>query len=137
MRTSDEEFDYPKPPVKPGNYLISLTPVRTWYNALVLKKGKTPSENNLDLILPVLVDQVFGVTNDDSDKVDLFLNLDCIIKDEATFVKSKIEQMVLGEVTAILPKIGAVLKSDHYTLFEKDLLIDVPNTYEDQRGYFF
>lgn len=137
MRRSDEEFDYPKPPVKPGNYLIGLAPVRNWYNRLVMTKGKSPSENNLDLILPVLVDQVFGIENEDSDKVDLFLNLDCIIKDEATYVKDKLEKLLLSQVTSVFPKIGAVLKPSHYTLYEKDLLIDVPNLYEDQRGYFF
>lgn len=132
-----EDHEYPQPPVKPGNYLIGLSSVRNWYNKVVLKKGKSPNENNLDLILPILVDRVFGVENEHSDKIDFYLNLDCIIKDEAVFVKEQLEKLLVGQVTSVFPKIGAVLKPDYYTLFEKDLLIDVPSMYEDQRGYFF
>lgn len=137
MRRSDLEFVYPKAPVKPGNYVIGLSALCSWYNGLTRTKGKFPHENNLDLILPIIVDRALGNTHDDDDKIDLFLNLDCIIKGEAEFAKRKMEEMVTDQVTAIFPKIGAHLSSDRYTLFNKDLIIDVPPTYEDQRGYFF
>lgn len=134
---SFNDFHYPEPPVTPGNYLLGLGAIRTWYNRRVETKGKLPHENNLDEILPIIIDRVFGNVNESEEKIDLLLNLDCIIKDESEYVKKKIEEMVLAQVVSMFPKIAANIPTDHYFILEKDLIISVPQTYEDQRGYFF
>lgn len=84
----------------------------------------------------MLVAKMFGDEDYDDDQVDALLNLDCIARREAEVVKRKIETMILNQVLGYFPKIGAYLPERMYLLKGKDLLIDVPLHYDDQRGSF-
>lgn len=123
-------------PYEPGTYVIGLHAICSWYDRHVAEKGVASSENNRDIIFPMLVDKIFGDEDYDDDKVNLLLNLDCIARRDWETVKTKLETQILNSVLGHFPKIGAVLPKNMYLLKGKDLLIDVPLHYEDQRGSF-
>jgi hypothetical protein len=136
MRKSNYHSDYPEPPYQGGSYLLSLRGPANWYIRRVCSKGKDAHETNVELILRILVDKIFG-NEDQDDDIGHAFNMDCIVNKEAEFVQSELEYMILAQITAYFPKIGAELPDDYYYLEKRDLIIEVPDRYEDQRGYFF
>ena len=128
--------NYTPEPYEPATYVIGLHAICSWYDRMVGAKGVQSIENNRDLIFSMIVDKIFGDEDYDDDKVNLFLNLDCVPSREWVIVKTKLETQILNKVLGHFPKIGAVLPKNLYLLKGKDLLIDVPLHYDDQRGYF-
>ncbi|YP_009212858.1 hypothetical protein AVU38_gp009 [Ralstonia phage RSL2] len=141
MRPFDDDPVYPKPPYEGGKYLVDLHRPINWYVRRATEKGKSYSSCHIKEILPLIVEKVFDLTSDHSqlqEELDLALNLDCMINGEADFVKQELEHLVLGEVLAWFPNIAAELPDDMYWLTERlELIINVPERYEEQRGYFF
>ena len=137
----DDDPVYPKPPYEGGRYCVSLHRPVNWYVRRAVEKGKTYSSCHVKEIIPRIVEKVFDVTSDDSqlqEELDLSLNLDCMINGEADFVKKELEYLVLAEVLAHFPNIAAELPEDMYWVTERlELIINVPDRYEEQRGYFF
>lgn len=136
MRKSNHSSYYPDPPYRGGPYLLSLRGPANWYIRRVCAKGKEAYDTNVELILRILVDKIFGNENEDDD-IELALNMDCIVNKEAEYVQSEMNYLILAQITAHFPKIGAELPDDYYHLEKRDLIIEVPELYEDQRGYFF
>lgn len=142
MRTFDEDDSvYPRPPYEGGKYLLSLHRPVNWYVRRAERKGKSYSSSHVKEIIPLIVEKIFDPETDHTqlhEELDLSLNLDCMINGEADFVKQELEHQILAEVLAHFPNIAAQLPEDMYWVTERlELVINVPELYEDQRGYFF
>uniref|UniRef100_A0AAU7PFV1 Uncharacterized protein n=1 Tax=Burkholderia phage vB_BgluM-SURPRISE13 TaxID=3159457 RepID=A0AAU7PFV1_9VIRU len=141
MRLFDDDPVYPKPPYDGGRYKLGLHRPINWYVKRATEKGKTYSSCHIKEIIPLIVEKVFDPEMDQSqlhEELDLALNLDCMINGEADFVKQELENLVLAEVLAFFPDIAAELPEDMYWVTERlELIINVPERYEEQRGYFF
>lgn len=136
MKAFDEDV-YPHPVYRAGTYCISLRKVANWYARQAISKGKTYSNCHVKSIIPLIVDKVFFIGVDE-EELDLSLNLDCMIADEAEFVKKELEFQITGEVLAFFPKIASQLDEKYWSLTdEMELYIYVPELYEEQRGRFF
>jgi hypothetical protein len=137
MKISDDDSVYPQPPIKGGRYVVSLHRPINWYVKRAILKGKTFGTSNVKIIVPTLIGKIFGEIVD-QEELNLALNLDCMIGSESDFVLQEMEHLILGEVLSYFPQLGAIIPDYLYHLNEKmELIINVPNRYEDQRGYFF
>lgn len=141
MRTFDDHPAYPKPPYDGGKYVLGLHRPINWYVRRATQKGKSYSNCGIGQIIRLIVEKVFDPEMDQSqlnEELDLALNLDCMITGEAEYVKQELERLVLAEVLAFFPNIAAELPEDMYWVTERlELIINVPDRYEDQRGFFF
>lgn len=137
MRAFDDESVYPRPPYQGGRYVIGLSRPANWYIRRATEKGKSFGTCNVKQIIPLIVEKLFDVAID-QEELDLALNLDCMIGTEADFVKQELEYLALAEIMAYFPNIASELPEDMYWITEKlELVINVPDLYEQQRGYFF
>lgn len=136
MRTFEDDLIYPEPLYRGGSYLVSLRRPVHWYIKRACSKGKTFGTTHVSTIMPLLVDKIFGKSVD-QEEIDLSLNLDCMVNSEAEYVQKELEYMILSEIISYFPKIAAELPEELYQLNEMDLVINVPELYEQQRGYFF
>lgn len=141
MSRFDNDPAYPKPPYEGGRYLVGLQRPINWYVRRATEKGKTFNSCHVKEVIPLIVEKVFDPETDHTklqEELDLALNLDCMINGEADFVKQELEHLILGEVLAWFPNIAAELPEDMYWITERlELVINVPERYEEQRGYFF
>lgn len=141
MRTFDDDPAYPRPPYDGGRYKLGLHRPINWYVRKASEKGKTFSSCHIKEIIPLIVEKVFDPEMDQSqlhEELDLALNLDCMINGEADFVKQELENLILAEVLAFFPNIAAELPENMYWVTDRlELIINVPERYEEQRGYFF
>jgi hypothetical protein len=141
MRTFDDDPAYPRPPYDGGRYKLGLHRPINWYVRKATEKGKTFSSCHIKEIIPLIVEKVFDPEMDQSqlhEELDLALNLDCMINGEADFVKQELENLILAEVLAFFPNIAAELPENMYWVTDRlELIINVPERYEEQRGYFF
>lgn len=137
----DDDPVYPKPPYAGGKYLLSLRRPVNWYVKRAERKGKTFVSSHVRKIIPLIVEKIFDPLTDQTrliEEIDLSLNLDCMINGEADFVKQELEYLVLAEILAHFPNIAAELPEEMYWVNERlELIINVPDLYEEQRGYFF
>lgn len=133
----DIEREYPTPVYKSGQYLIGLNRPIQWYVRRAVAKGKTFGTSHVKTVIPLIVDKVF-FKDIDEEALDLSLNLDCIIGSEAEYVKTELEHRITGELLSYFPKIASHLDDRYWWLTENmELVINVPDDYEEQRGNFF
>lgn len=137
MKIYDDYPPFAKPPYRKGQYIISLHRPVNWYQRLAIKKGKTYESTNIEHIIPMIVSKVFSESIDEKE-LYLFLNMDCIVHREAEETVEELIYLVQAELLGFFPTIGAELPPGTYWVSEDmELFINVPRTFEEQRGLFF
>lgn len=140
MRTTAvcRNHQYPEPPYTGGIHLVRLNDVHIWYSRLVASKGKVYLDNNWDELMGNIIPFVLGSEDEYSEEEVLeALHFDCLNPQEALYVKERLVKHIKDHILAMFPKLGAFIPRERYFIRGRELIIDVPKTYEEQLGYFF
>lgn len=128
--TSDDAY-------RGGIYRIGLAPLFNWYNRVTMKRGKDHFDNHIEDILSLLIPHLLSEDPIEEDELKYMLNMDCIVGHDAQRMEALLKTGILSSVLGVFPKLGSYIPHERYYLLGRELIIDVPDLYEEQIGYFF
>lgn len=121
--------------IRPGNYLVPLQGIVTWYTNIALSKGVTYDECNVKKIIDHVLAKVFD-NEYCQDELNHLFRYDLIGTAEAEKVQKHLEDAITCEVVTHFPTIAMFVPKEYFKLYGTNLVIHVPKTIEEQRGIF-
>lgn len=123
-------------PLPSGKFAVSLRTAGNWYVRHVGKKGISYSACHARLIVNEIVLKAFD-NQYSQQSITEWMEQDLVSGLEAELVQQRLEEIILVSILAHFPDIASHVPEAYFYTINFDLIINVPETPEEQRGIFF